>query len=225
MNFADIFKQSFLEGYSGGEIGTVRIVIALAMTCILGFYIFFIYRITTRKTFYSKTFNISLVALAIITAAVILTIQSSIVVSLGMVGALSIVRFRTAIKDPMDLVFLFWSISVGIICGAGLLEIGVLASLLLTVVIFVLDKIPVVKAPMIFVVNADSSAGQGKAILDVVKKYSRFYKVKSRNVSNGQLDMVVEVRISEEEEFVNEVAAMEHVHSVSLMSHDGEVTF
>lgn len=221
MNFADIFKQSFLEGYSGGEIGTVRIVIALAMTCILGFYIFFIYRITTRKTFYSKTFNISLVALAIITAAVILTIQSSIVVSLGMVGALSIVRFRTAIKDPMDLVFLFWSISVGIICGAGLLEIGVLASLLLTVVIFVLDKIPVAKAPMIFVVNADSSAGQGKAILDMVKKY----KVKSRNVSNGQLDMVVEVRISEEEEFVNEVAAMEHVHSVSLMSHDGEVTF
>ena len=78
---------------------------------------------------------------------------------------------------------------------------------------------------MIFVVNADSSAGQGKAILDVVKKYSRFYKVKSRNVSNGQLDMVVEVRISEEEEFVNEVAAMEHVHSVSLVSHDGEVTF
>ncbi|MCM1135854.1 MAG: DUF4956 domain-containing protein [Clostridium sp.] len=225
MSFADIFRQSFLEGYSGGEIGTTRTVIALAVTCILGFYIFFIYRIITRKIFYSKTFNISLVALAIITAAVILTIQSSIVVSLGMVGALSIVRFRTAIKEPMDLIFLFWAISVGIICGAGLFETGILASLLLTAVIFVLDRIPVAKAPMIFVVNADSSSGQGKAILDIVRKYSKYYKVKSRNVSNGKLDMVVEVRISEEEEFVNEVSAMEHVHSVSLISHDGEATF
>ena len=225
MNFSDIFKKDFIASYTSENISVPHIAAVLFITAVIACYIFVVYRLITKKTFYSKTFNISLVALAIITAAVILTIQSSIVVSLGMVGALSIVRFRTAIKDPMDLVFLFWSISVGIICGAGLLEIGVLASLLLTVVIFVLDEIPVAKAPMIFVVNADSSAGQWKAILDVVKKYSRFYKVKSRNVSNGQLDMVVEVRISEEEEFVNEVAAMEHVHSVSLVSHDGEVTF
>ena len=225
MGFQDVFKKSFLEGFTSMDISAGRIMATFAVTCILACYIFLIYRLMTRKSFYSKGFNVSLAALSVITAAIILAMQSNLVISLGMVGALSIVRFRTAIKDPMDLVFLFWSISVGIICGAGLLEIGVLASLLLTVVIFVLDKIPVAKAPMIFVVNADSSAGQGKAILDVVKKYSRFYKVKSRNVSNGQLDMVVEVRISEEEEFVNEVAAMEHVHSVALVSHDGEVTF
>lgn len=225
MSFQDVFRKSFLEGYASLDIQIGEILLCMVCTLLLAIYIFHVYKMLNRNSFYNKNFNLSLIALALITAAVILTIQSNIVVSLGMVGALSIVRFRTAVKEPLDLVFLFWSISVGIICGAGLLEIGVLASLLLTVVIFVLDKIPVAKAPMIFVVNADSSAGQGKAILDVVKKYSRFYKVKSRNVSNGQLDMVVEVRISEEEEFVNEVAAMEHVHSVSLMSHDGEVTF
>jgi len=224
MNFADIFKQSFLEGYSGGEIGTVRIVIALAMTCILGFYIFFIYRITTRKTFYSKTFNISLVALAIITAAVILTIQSSIVVSLGMVGALSIVRFRTAIKDPMDLVFLFWSISVGIICGAGLFEVALLTCLVVTVLILLLENLPASRAPMMLVVNLEDAQGED-SVLDVVEKYSRFHKVKSRNITGSGMDMVVEVRVKAESAFVKEVSGLSGVQSVSLIAHDGEVTF
>ena len=124
MKFADIFKKSFLEGYSNVELSSTQIIIALAIACVISLYIFYTYRIMTRRTFYSKNFNISLVAMCLITAAIIITIQSSVVVSLGMVGALSIVRFRTAIKDPMDLVFLFWSISVGIICGAGLSQIS-----------------------------------------------------------------------------------------------------
>lgn len=225
MNFSDVFKKSFLQGYAGGDIGTVRIAVTLMVTCLLAIYIFYVYRLITRKTFYSKNFNISLVALAIITAAIILTIQSSIVISLGMVGALSIVRFRTAIKDPMDLVFLFWSISIGIICGAGLIEVGVLSSLLLTVIIFVLDHIPVAKAPMILVVNAECRPNQGEEILSIVSQYSKHFKVKSRNITDGQLDLVVEVRVSEDEKFVNTLSALEHVHSVSLLSHDGEVTF
>lgn len=121
MSFKDIFKKSFLEGFASTEITTVTIVAALAVASALAFYIFLVYRVLTRKTFYSKNFNISLAGITVITAALILTMQSSVVLSLGMVGALSIVRFRTAIKDPMDLMFLFWSISVGIICGA---EIG-----------------------------------------------------------------------------------------------------
>jgi hypothetical protein len=154
MSFEDIFKKSFLEGYSTIEINTATILVALFFSLILGLYIFFCYRVMTRRTFYSRNFNISLVALTLITSAIILTIQSSIVVSLGMVGALSIVRFRTAIKDPMDLVFLFWSISVGIICGAGLSEIALLVSLAVTLLLFVLDRAPIVAAPMILVVNA-----------------------------------------------------------------------
>ena len=153
-NFSDIFKKSFLQGFTGGDISTGRIAATLIVTALIALYIFVIYRVVTRKTFYSKTFNISLTALAVITAAIILAMQSNLVISLGMVGALSIIRFRTAIKDPMDLVFLFWSISIGIICGAGLYEIAVITSLLVTVGIILLDMIPTSKAPMMLVVNA-----------------------------------------------------------------------
>ena len=116
MSFQDIFKNSFLSDFSFA-VDTKTIIINLALTTVFAIYIFFIYRAVTRKTFYSKNFNLSLIAMAIITAGIILTIQSNVVLSLGMVGALSIVRFRTAVKDPLDLVFLYWSISVGIICA------------------------------------------------------------------------------------------------------------
>ena len=112
--FSSIFKRSFLEGYANIELSTTQILIVMFFSLLVGIYIYLVYRFLTKKTFYSKSFNMSLVLMSVITAAIILTVQSSVVISLGMVGALSIVRFRTAVKDPMDLVFLFWSISVGI---------------------------------------------------------------------------------------------------------------
>ena len=197
---------------------------ALLVTSALALYIFVVYRVVTRKTFYSKTFNISLAGIALITAGVIVTIQSSIVVSLGMVGALSIVRFRTAVKDPMDLMFLFWSISVGIICGAGLAQIAVILSLVVTVGILVLDRMPVAKAPMILVVNSSDLDGE-KAIGAVVEKYVRHFAVKSRNMTASSLDLVIELRTDEGGALVREVMAVPGVTSASLLSHDGEVTF
>lgn len=223
-NFSDIFKKSFLEGFTGGDISTGRIAATLAVTALIAIYIFVIYRVVTRKTFYSKTFNISLTALAVITAAIILAMQSNLVISLGMVGALSIIRFRTAIKDPMDLVFLFWSISVGIICGAGLYEIALLTSLLVTVAIIGLDLLPTSKAPMMLVVNATELEAE-EAILSAAKASGKVCKVKSRNVSAGHLDMIVEVRVAREAELVKAVSEITAVSSVSLISHDGEVTF
>ena len=223
-NFSDIFKKSFLEGFTGGDISTGRIAATLAVTALIALYIFVIYRVITRKTFYSKTFNVSLVALAIVTAAIILAMQSNLVISLGMVGALSIIRFRTAIKDPMDLVFLFWSISVGIICGAGLYEIALLTSLLVTVVVIGLDLFPTSKAPMMLVVNAKELDAE-EAILNAVKAVGKVCKVKSRNVCAGHLDMIVEVRVTKEAELVKAVSEIASVASVSLISHDGEVTF
>ena len=132
--------------------------------------------------------------MALLTSAVILTIQSSVVVSLGMVGALSIVRFRTAIKDPMDLVFLFWSISVGIICGAGLSEIALLVSLAVTLLIFVLDRIPAVMTPMILVVSGRrDTAGAGspleERIMDAVSKYSRYATVKTTRLTGDKIEL------------------------------------
>lgn len=225
MNFKNIFKNSFLEAFAQSEVSAGEVSIILLFTCIISLYIFFVYRGITRKTFYSKNFNISLAALALITSIVILTVQSNIVLSLGMVGALSIVRFRTAIKDPMDLVFLFWSISIGIACGSGMLEIAVIGSILLTVLILFLDRLPLAKAAMILVISAQAGKEHTDRITELVKKHSRHYKVKSRNITGEQLDMVMELWGADEEELTEELAALPGIHSVSLMSHDGEVTF
>lgn len=224
MGFKDVFKKSFLEGFTSMDITTGKIAATLIVTALLALYIFAIYRLVTRKVFYSKNFNISLAVMSLITSAIILAMQSNLVISLGMVGALSIVRFRTAIKDPMDLAFLFWSISIGIICGAGLYEIALVTSVGVTVFILVLDMLPVGKAPMMLVVNSSEMNGE-KAVLDVVGKYARYYKVKSRNLSKGRLDLVIELKVKEKSALVSEVATLDGMLSASMISHDGEVTF
>ena len=224
MSFKDIFKKSFLEGYASAEITTSTVLVALGIACALALYIFFVYRIVTRKTFYSKNFNITLAVITVITAALILTMQSSVVLSLGMVGALSIVRFRTAVKDPMDLAFLFWSISVGIICGAGLAQVAIILSVVITVGILVLDQMPVAKAPMILVVNADDLDAE-EAIVAAAKQYVKHLQVKSRNMTDVSLDLVMELRTAEGSALVRDVKKVAGVTAVSLLAHDGEVTF
>lgn len=224
MSFKDIFKKSFLEGFSSTEITTLTVVAALAVACVLALYIFLVYRVITRKTFYSKNFNISLAGVTVITASLILTMQSSVVLSLGMVGALSIVRFRTAIKDPIDLMFLFWAISVGIICGAGLAQVAVILSIVVTLGILILDRLPVARAPMILVVNAVTFEVE-EAVLDTVKQFAKHYQVKSRSLSQGAMDLVVELRTDAGGQLVQQIMALEGVSGASLLSHDGEVTF
>ena len=224
MSIQDAFKKSFLTNFNTADISTQDIVVTLMVTLVLALYIFFIYRIISRKNFYNKSFNISLAALAMITAAIIITIQSSIVVSLGMVGALSIVRFRTAVKDPLDLVFLFWAIAVGIICGAGFYNIAAIVSIMITIMVFVLDMIPVAKVPMILVVRVAGGVMQNK-ILDVVADETKYYKVKSRNMTKNQLNMIIELRTKKESELLNKICDIDGVEYASLLDHDGEVTF
>ena len=143
------------------------------------------------SVFYSKGFAISMAAISVITAAILIAMQSNLVISLGMVGALSIVRFRTAIKDPMDLLFLFWSIGVGIICGASLYSVAIVGSLVVTVVLLVLSLTPVVRAPFLLVVNGEDEELE-KAVLAAVEHHTRAYRVKSRNRSRGHMDLIVE---------------------------------
>ena len=220
----EIIKKTFIEGFVGKEFNIYTAAFAMLITCFFAVYIFFAYRIMTRKTFYSKTFNIALAVLAIITSSVMLTVQSSIIVSLGALGALSIVRFRTAIKDPMDLVFLFWSIAVGIICGIGLAAIAIILSIAVTVGIFIFNKIPVAKAPLMLVLNSRDLCLENK-IIEVLKKHTKHYSIKSRNVSNGSLDMIVEIRTASGSALLEDILSIEGVSSASLLSHDGEVTF
>ena len=225
MSFTDIFKKSFLQGYvTTGNFTMKEIVVCMCLTNLVAAYIFVVYRMLNRNEFYNKNFNISLPVMALITAAVILTIQSSIVVSLGMVGALSIVRFRTAIKNPMDLGFLFWSISAGIICGAGFVMIAIVSSIAITAVILIADALPVAKAPLVLVVNCSDNQME-KSVMEVVHDFCSLAKVKSRNLSADRLDLVVEVRTKEEADLVAELVKMEGILSASLISHDGEVTF
>ena len=210
-------------GYEGMEITIPTVLFSLFMSGLIGFFIFLIYRGVTRKTFYSLNFNISLIAMSMITCAIMLAIQSNIVLSLGMVGALSIVRFRTAIKDPMDLVFLYWSISMGIICGTGLSLIGIALSLAIAVVIIVLQLYPRKKLSMILVVNSACPDNDG-AILEAVKRHAKWYKLKSKNLTDHSLDMVLELAIAEESPLVHELVALDGVTSASILSHDGEIT-
>ena len=141
-----------------------------------------------------------------------------------MVGALSIVRFRTAIKDPIDLAFLFWAISVGIICGAGLALIAVILSVIITVGMFFLDKFTLGKASKLLVINA-TNAGVEDAVLNIAKTYCNYHNVKSRTISNKEFDMVIEVRLTKERELITEISEISGITFVSLLAHDGEVTF
>lgn len=220
----DIIKKSFLDGFSAQDISLKTVVVAMAITTLIAVYIFVVYRLMCRKTFYSKNFNISLVGVALITAAIIITIQSSIVVSLGMVGALSIVRFRTAIKDPLDLMFLFWSISTGIICGAGFAEYAVVLAVVLTAVVIVIDLLPIAKVSMILIVNADSIELEER-IVEVVKEYSKHYTIKARNATSSSLDMTIEINTKEVNGLIRKMTEIKGVSGVSVLKHDGEVTF
>ena len=224
MGFKDVFKKSFLEGFTSMDITTGKIAATLIVTALLALYIFAIYRLVTRKVFYSKNFNISLAVMSLITAAIILAMQSNLVISLGMVGALSIVRFRTAIKDPMDLVFLFWSISIGIVCGAKLYALAILLSLVLTVLVFVLDLIPAAKSPMLLVMNG-SDANVEAALQPILKQQAKAAHVKSRNLTTAGIDLIVELRPNDPPALVQACAALPGVQSVSLLDHDGQIRY
>lgn len=223
MSFKNVFRKSFLEGYASLDIQVGEIFMCMACTLVLAIYIFLVYKILNHNSFYNKNFNLSLIALALITAAVILTIQSNIIVSLGMVGALSIVRFRTAVKDPLDLVFLFWSISVGIICGAGFALIALVCSLFLTVTVILFSKLPLPKISQMLVVNAKNCQSEDE-IMEVVEKNCQYFKTKARNVTKDHLDMVVEVRVKDEKGFIRELMELDTLVSASLVAHDGDVT-
>ncbi len=221
MGFNDIFTKTFREGFANTDLGFMEIVLVFALAACIGGYIFLVYRFITKQTFYSKHFNISLAVLPVIVAAIILAVQSSIVISLGMVGALSIVRFRTAVKDPIDLTFLFWTISVGIICGAGLGEIAIVVSLIITAMVVVLDNMQIVRAPMLLVLNLDSLDTEDE-ILQIVNKHCKYSKVKSRNITKEKLHMIVELRTDKGKELLKELSAKDGIFSVTLMEHDGE---
>ena len=222
--FADIFKQSFLDSFSTADIPVMDVAESFLIAAVLGAYLFFLYQLITRKTFYSKEFNMSIPVIAIIVCAVVLTIQFNIVVSLGMVGALSIVRFRTAVKSPMDLIFLFWAIAIGIICGASIYIVAIIMTAGITVGLFIMELLPVAHAPLLLVVHAEERSCQ-EAILNVVKTHTPRFHVKSQTIDSRRLNMIIEIRTKDHMALIRQMAEVPSVVRCSLVSHDGEVTF
>jgi uncharacterized membrane protein YhiD involved in acid resistance len=222
MNFQSVIVKAFLEGYATADLDINTMFLCVGLTAIISLYICIVYKMVNKNSFFDRSFHLSLFALAVITSMVILTIQSNIVVSLGMVGALSIVRFRTAIKNPMDLVFLFWSIAVGIICGAGFAMIAVIGSIVLTIGIILFSVMPSEKESMILVVN--STAYNEEAIHDVLDNICVNWKVRARNVSQGNVSLAIEVKVRNPKDLVEEVSKLDNITGVSLVEHDGDVT-
>lgn len=224
MSIKDAIKKSVLQEFTDPAVTMGDIAASLGMAAVLALYIYLIYKLVTRSAFYSRDFNKSLAMLPVITAGILLAMQSSFVISLGSVGALSIVRFRNAVKDPMDLVFLFWSISIGIVCGAKLYALAVLLSLVLTVLVFVLDFIPAAKSPMLLVMNG-SDASVETALQPILKQQAKAAHVKSRNLTTAGVDLIVELRPNDPAALVQACAALPGVQSVSLLDHDGQIRY
>lgn len=222
MGTLNILKQTFLKGYATTDIKVNTIVICVLTTLVLASYIFVVYRQINKRSFYNRNFNMSLVAIAVITAAIILTVQSNIVVSLGMVGALSIVRFRTAIKDPMDLVFLFWSISVGIICGAGFALIALIASIAITLIIVAFVFMPNASESLVLVINLKSYKDE-EAAMNLIKESCSYVKVRARNATKMGMNMAIEVRPKDDKKLIDSLMSEKYVENVSLVSSDGDV--
>lgn len=220
MTFNDIFKSGFMENVS--SVSVVDMAAALVLAFGLGMFIFFVYKKTFSGVMYSSGFGVTLIALTMITTVVILAVTSNVVLSLGMVGALSIVRFRTAIKEPLDIAFLFWSIAAGIVLAAGMIPLAVFGSLFIGIVLLVFVNRKPHLNPYIVVIGCEGHESERQA-LEFLKSKVQRCAVKSKTAQKGMVELNLEIRMKEDNtDFINELAAMDGINSAVLVSYNGE---
>jgi len=219
--FTDVIKKSVLENFSA-DIDVGKIIVTMLIAFFVGLFIYALYKRIFSGILYSKSFNVSLVGMTLITAMVIIAINSNLVLSLGMVGALSIVRFRTPIKDPTDLIFLFWAAAAGIVTGAGFYSLAIIGSAIVGLVLFVFVKKATFETPYLMVVQCDGDASEQavvKRLGDLVKRFN----VKQKTVTADRIEMTVEVRLrGRETNFVNRITELGGVASAVLISYSGD---
>lgn len=220
MTFNDIFKSSFLENVS--SVSLLDMGVALILSFCLGMFIFLVYKKTYNGVMYSSSFGVTLVALTMITTTLILAVTSNVVLSLGMVGALSIVRFRTAIKEPLDIAFLFWSIAVGIILAAGLIPLAVAGSILIGVILLVFVNKKSHTNPYIVVVQCDGHDSE-VAVKKHIEENTDKCVIKSKTAQKGMIELNVEIRLKDDNtDFINALVQLSGVSSAVLVSYNGE---
>lgn len=223
INFSDIFKNNFLDNFTS-SISLSSVIITMCVALLFSFIIYFVYKFTCDNVIYSKKFNVTMALMTMVTAAVIMSMQANVVVSLGMVGALSIVRFRTAIKEPKDLLFLFWSITNGIIIGAGIYSIAFVLAIILTIALLVFERLPGNKIPYLLVATLENLDAEEK-ITKVLEENKIKYRVKSKNVSSNSTDVIYELSNNKIENLIKDISSNEGVKSINLITQDGECQF
>lgn len=220
MSFKDIFKSNFLENVS--DVSVLDMILTIVLAFGIGLYIFYVYKKTYRGVMYSSSFGVTLIALTMITSLVILAVTSNVVLSLGMVGALSIVRFRTAIKEPLDIAFLFWSIAEGIILAAGMIPLAIIGGVVVGLILLFFVNRKANATPYILVLSCQNGEAE-TAAMSYLKQQVERSVVKSKTVQSGLVEMNLEVCLkSENTDFINALSDMKGVNSAILVSYNGE---
>ena len=220
ITFSDIFQSSFLENIT--SISILDIAISLVLASGLGVFIFFIYKKTFSGVMYSSSFALTLIALTMITTVVILAVSSNVVLSLGMVGALSIVRFRTAIKEPSDIAFLFWAIAVGIVLAAGMIPLAIIGSVIIGLIILIFANKKTSDNPYIIVISCADHDSELRAKEFINQQVSRAV-IKSKSAQKGAIELNYEIRLKDDDtDFINTLAEMPGINSAVLVSYNGD---
>jgi uncharacterized membrane protein YhiD involved in acid resistance len=207
--------------FSTTDLSVTVIAFTLLISFLLGLFIFIIYRTSFKGVMYSKTFNVTLIAMSMITASIILAVTSNIILSLGMVGALSIIRFRAPIKDPIDIAYLFWAVGVGIVCGAGLWLLAVVSSVVIGIILFVFSKVSDVKTPYLLVVSYQSEE-TNDMVFKIIEAEVKTYHLKSKVFNGEYYELTVEIRERKRTaSLVNKIGGINNVNSVALLGYDG----
>ncbi len=221
VGFQDIVKKSFANLNFTSALSLSDIIIVLLVTFLMGMFIFYIYKMTFQGVLYTQSYNVSLVMVSIVTSLIIMTISSNFILSLGMVGALSIVRFRTAIKDSMDIVFMFWAISIGIANGAGFFKISFVGLIVISAVLLVLTRMKSSSSPYLLVIHYSDE--QHIDIMNYIKNKVGKFNLKSKTVTDGNVELTIEIRIDNDDtSFVNELSSRNGIKNAVLVSYNGD---
>ena len=220
MNFSDVYKSSFLNSVT--EFSVVDTVLGLVVALLIGLFIFVVYKKTLTGVMYSSGFALTLIGLSLVTTLVIMAVTSNVVLSLGMVGALSIVRFRTAIKEPVEIVFLFWALAVGIVVGAGMIPLAIIGSAIIGVILFLFANRKIKNNPYILILNCKNENAE-KEVCSLLDKNVENYIVKSKTINTLGIEMTCELRTKDATtSFVNRIHDIEGVENATLVSYNGE---
>ena len=220
MSFSDVFKNSFLESVESFTV--TDLLLGMAFAVVISLFIFWVYKKTFTGIMYSPGFSLTLIGLCLVTTLVIMAVTSNVVLSLGMVGALSIVRFRAAIKDPMEIVFLFWSIAVGIVIGAGMIPLALTGSVIIGVILMIFANRRQPGTPYILIVNCADDSAERTAVEAAKSSVSKFV-TKAKTVNASGIELTAQVRLKDgETTFINNISALEGVSNATLVSYSGE---